>query len=560
MDVIVSLLQQAFFIVVPFVVLLGVLIFVHELGHFSVAKYFGVRVEVFSLGFGKKLIKFTRGDTTYSVSAIPFGGYVKMFGEDPQAELPEEEKKYSFAHKPVGQRIAVVLAGPLMNLFFAIFLFSVIAAYGEKMPLAVVGQVEAYSDAAKAGFEPGDRILKVDGKDVLFWNDFLSAIEPRSNQKTSVQVQRFATQEVDTLTLTPSLEKNPNILSVKRKVGYINGLNLTPTASAFGVSKPDSLAAKKSLETGDAVLEWNSQKVNTWYELVHYANQSNTDEELKITVLKKNQEERVISFSPEELQSLDFESGILSAIGLEYPLLFVAAVKEGSAAEKAGIQYGDQFLKINGDELVYWQDLVQKVKSYEPGGSPLDAVVRRNGEILNIRLEPTKLTYEDPLTKKEKKERKIGIGPLMYASAPKTEIFRTSGFGATIGRGLEETWNWTLTTCVSFLRLLENQVSAKSIGGVITIGQLASQTFQIGLSPFLKIMAIISINLFILNLLPIPVLDGGHLLFYSIEAIKGSPLSMKNLEIAQQLGLVLLMFLMVFALFNDITRVLGISW
>lgn len=164
MDQLFAFLQNSVAYLVPMIVLLGLLIFVHELGHFLVAKYYKVRVEVFSLGFGPKIFKFKRGDTTYAISAIPLGGYVKMFGDDPTADVPDEQKSVSFTHKPVGQRIAVVLAGPLMNFGFAVLIFAVVALIGERTLAPKLGDIDPKSDAYAAGFRSGDVIKKIDGE------------------------------------------------------------------------------------------------------------------------------------------------------------------------------------------------------------------------------------------------------------------------------------------------------------------------------------------------------------------------------------------------------------
>ena len=176
MTALISFLQNSVAYIVPMVVLLGLLIFVHELGHFLVAKYFKVRVETFSLGFGPKIFKFKRGDTTYAISAIPLGGYVKMFGDDPSAEVPEDMKTKSFLHKPVGQRIWIVLAGPLMNFFFAIAIFAVVAFVGEPLLAPKLGDIKADSSAFTAGFRSGDTVTKVNGQEVKTWDKLQAAI------------------------------------------------------------------------------------------------------------------------------------------------------------------------------------------------------------------------------------------------------------------------------------------------------------------------------------------------------------------------------------------------
>jgi regulator of sigma E protease len=185
-------------------------------------------------------------------------------------------------------------------------------------------------------------------------------------------------------------------------------------------------------------------------------------------------------------------------------------------------------------------------------------VLLREGKIVTAEVQPEMTTH---MTAQGGEENRftVGIMPYVIVSKPNTFIMKYSNVGQALKHGVDRSWDITVMTVMSFVRLLQAEISPKNIGGVISIGQAASATFKIGISHFLQMMAIISINLFILNLLPIPVLDGGHLVFYSVEALRGAPLSMRKIEIAQQVGLVLLVSLMVFALFNDFTRLLGVQ-
>lgn len=545
-----ELASQAVNFIIPLTILLGLLIFVHELGHFSVAKYFGVRVETFSIGFGKKIWQKTKGDTTYCLSLIPFGGYVKMYGDDPTADIPEEEKKYSFLHKPVSQRIAVVLAGPLMNFFFAILVFMMIAIVGEEKPVAVIGSVQTDSKADLMGFQAGDQILSVNGTAVKLWEEAQEVIEDNGDKKISVEVKRHATNEVLTLEGDTKIIKNPNILSSKDFVGSIGGISPMPIASAIGVSSPESPAFKAGLRTGNIIVEVNGKEVERWYELTAKIDAAIGSTESLSLKVKESPEAETKSIS------LELNEGIKNQadLGLERLDLFVGRVVEESAAAKAGLKANDHIIAMNDKPLNNWNDLVAEVRSYEETKKPIAVKLVREGETQVLNMEPTPIVQNDPITGKEKTVYAIGITTSLMGARPLLTTVRTSNLFKAVKSGINASYEWSVTTVLSFWKLLSNEVSAKSIGGPIMIGQLASQSFQIGLSAFLKIMGIISINLFILNLLPLPVLDGGHLLFYTIEAIRGKPVSMRVLEVAQTFGLILLLSLMIFATFNDITR------
>ena len=207
----------------PFIILMGTLIFIHEMGHFLVAKYFGVRVEVFSLGFGKSLYQFTRGDTTYKLSMIPLGGYVKMFGDDPTAELVSEEQQYSFLHKPVWQRIAIVLAGPLMNFFIAIPIFGLILALGYKAPANIVGDIRPNTPAYAAGFRSGDTITKINNENTESWIDVEKTISTNFDKNLSFTV-KSSTGEDKKFNIDIPKQDNKQLFGTSKYVGKIDGL------------------------------------------------------------------------------------------------------------------------------------------------------------------------------------------------------------------------------------------------------------------------------------------------------------------------------------------------
>ena len=198
--------------IVPFVILLGILVFVHELGHFAVARMCKVRVEVFSLGFGKKLFSFKKGDTTYCISLIPLGGYVKMFGEQNGDTVSESERSVSFTHKTVWQRIAIVSAGPLMNFFFAVLVFSLISVIGEETRAPVLAEIEANSAADTMGLKAGDRVLKLDSKEIKTYEDFQKILNQFQNSTVNAVIQSTDGSNKDVVLSVVSI-KNPNIFS-----------------------------------------------------------------------------------------------------------------------------------------------------------------------------------------------------------------------------------------------------------------------------------------------------------------------------------------------------------
>jgi regulator of sigma E protease len=549
MDILLNYLHSGFSAIVPFIILLGLLIFVHELGHFLVAKYFGVRVEVFSLGFGKKILSYKKGDTNYCLSIIPLGGYVKMFGDELGADISEQEKKFSFTHKPLMQRIAVVLAGPLMNFFFAVLIFAIIGWMGEEVRAPKIGDVDPASDAFTKGFRSGDSIVSVDSKSVNSWEEFQEYINEKHNQSVIVDVQRENTTLKTALTVTPALKPNSNILSPKEFVGDIDGLGFLSMAPVLGV-KYGSIAYSAGMRTGDLVVSVNETPVTFFRELENILiTKINQPIEIKIKRTFNEKTENITVKMP----SAKYSS--LISIGVESAELYLYKVVDQSPARAAGLQVGDRIVKIGKDVPYKWDDVLGSIKSYD-GNGMVSIDIEREGKITNYQISP-KLTNQMTAQGAEEKRFTVGIVPWIQMAPPAIKKLPSAGVFEGIVKGYDKTAEVTQMTVISFLRLIQAKISPKNIGGVISIGQAASETFKIGIRQFLQMMAIISVNLFILNLLPIPVLDGGHLLFFIIEGLKGAPLSMRKIEVAQQVGLVVLMSLMVLALFNDFSRLFG---
>ncbi len=534
-----GLIHQGFSFAGPLIILLGVLIFVHELGHFLVAKFFGVRVETFSLGFGRKILKKKFGDTVYCISIIPFGGYVKMYGDDPSTPIPVEEQKYSFTHQKVIPRIAIVLAGPFMNALFAVFLFSVIAGIGEEAIQAKLGDISTGSAAYTAGFRSGDVIDRVNGQSVERWEQVKKSIEENTGKTVEFDILRNS--QPTHVAAVPVSTVNKNVLSTKDVVGDIDGFTYLMKGPGIGITDPTGSAAQAGLKTGDVIRKVNGVEIDSWNELT---DQLKSDAKIEV---ERGTSTKLLTFQLPTFN--DFES-----LGLESSELYLASVMPKSGADAAGIQPGDKLSAINGKKIQRWDEVVKNVQSFDPKEEALRVTYVRSGKSTTVAVKPQIVSQPDA-TGIEQKNYALGVVTGLVLAAPHTFLAKEHGAGKIISKGFDDTVRWTKLTALSFLRLVQRRVSAKSIGGPLMIGKLASETWKIGISPFLKIMGIISINLFVLNLLPIPVLDGGHLLFFSVELVKGSPLSFRKLEIMQQVGMALLFALMAFSFFNDIVRI-----
>jgi len=349
--------------VVSVIILLGVLIFVHELGHFLVAKWSGVGVLKFSLGFGPKLFGRKVGETEYILSAIPLGGYVKMLGDTDDEELSPEDEERSFLKQGVLKRMAIVSAGPLFNFLFAIIAFAVVYAIGVPVATSRIGTVQENSPAFEAGLQSGDVVVAINDRDISQWSDLAGAVSESRDERLKIRFERE--NKVSDVYITPQAATSTNV---------------------FG----------------------------------------------------------------------------------------------------------------------------EDIETY-----------------------------------------RIGVG-----ISDETVIERKGPVGA-LATGAGQTWGWTKLTCIGMVKIVQGIVSPRELGGPILIAQMAGTQVRKGFVPFVFLMAVLSVNLGVLNLLPVPVLDGGHLAFYLIEMVTGRPVSVRWREIAQQVGFFLLILLMLFVFYNDIVRILG---
>lgn len=452
-----TLLQTLF----AFVVALGVLIVVHEYGHYTVARWCGVKVLRFSVGFGRPLWsrRYGRDGTEWSIGAFPLGGYVKFLDER-ESEVASDELHRAYNRQSVGRRSLIVAAGPVANFLLAIALYWALFVYGTEELRAIVGQPPADTPAAVAGFAHGDRITAVDGEAVETWQDFRWLLARRATEVASLRIE--------------TIDQRGNINERRLDLEKIRAAGLQ----------------------GDFV------------------------EQSGLTLYRPS-----------------------------YPPV-VGKVMAGSAADAAGVVVGDRVLAIDGDPIETWRQVVLRVRG--AAGKPLLFVVDRQGRRLELRI--------TPLGEDEGGQPIGRIGLQVDTSGtPAVEMFTLVRYGpaTAFGKALFETWDKSVFSLRMLGRMLTGQVSWKNLSGPVTIADYAGQSARLGLSYYLKFMALVSISLGVLNLLPIPLLDGGHLLYHAFEAIKRGPLSARTMEIGQQIGLAVLVLLMAFAFYNDINRLLS---
>ncbi len=535
--------------VVAFIVVLGILIFVHELGHFLVAKRFKVGVEKFSLGFGPKLVAKQVGETEYRISAVPLGGYVKMIGEDPQEPLAPEDRARSFNNQSLLKRFLIVAAGPASNILFAVVVFAGMFMIGYPSEDTTIGLVDQGSPAWDAGIRPGDRVTAVDGDAIRLWEELSRHIRESEGAPLSLQLRRDGTER--TVSVQPRMADGTNLFGEKEKLPYL-GVQHHTLAPVVGVSDPASPAGRQGFQTGDRIVSVNGREVVSFPALGRVVSDTLAPT-LRFEVVR---EEKALSLTipldDAEVQRLAADGdAVLEGLGFSSADLFVHQVQPDSAAESAGIAKGDRIVAIAGESIASFSRL-QEVIGENPG-NPLALTLIRQGETLHLTVTPQAAQTKDALGNKTSVGR-IGIQSSYYPQPGPTLSVRYNPVRASM-KALGMTWEITELIMVSLVKLIQQVIPAETIGGPILIAQLAGQQIQYGILELFKFMALISINLGILNLLPIPILDGGHILFFAVEGLMGRPLSMRKREIAQQVGLFLLISLMVFAFYNDLMRV-----
>ena len=423
-----------------FLFVLGVLVFVHELGHFLMARRLGVRVLTFSLGFGPKILKATRGDTEYCVSAIPLGGYVKMageHGEENRSGAPDE-----FMSKTKWERFLVLIMGPAMNLVLAVLVMWLVLYQGAEEPAyeeepPVVGRVVEDSPAARAGIAPGERIVSVAGRAVETWNALFMEVLPRAEREIPIVVRGVEGRE-RTLQVTPD--------------------------------------AQTSFEMGDL--------------------------------------------------------GVGPAVHPQ-----VVQVMPGEPAERAGLRARDVIEAVDGESVDH-AELIERINASPD--VPLTLAVRRSGEPLEVRVTPA---------------LRGDIGLTGMTVAPYETRIVEPGFIEAFGMSLERNYEWSGLIFQTLWGLLTAETSPRQLVGPVGIAQLSGSAAQVGWVQLFSLMAMISLNLGILNLLPIPVLDGGHIFIMGMEGVARRDFSMRVKERMLLAGFVVLMMLMVTVIYNDLTRI-----
>jgi regulator of sigma E protease len=532
--------------ILGFVLVLIPLVVVHELGHFLFAKLFKVRADAFSVGFGPVILKKKWGETEFRLSAIPLGGYVKLLGEDPSVELSEEDRKRSLHAQKPWKRFFIFFGGPLFNFIWAAIVFMAMMAIGEPQISTVVGRVLHDSPAAKAGIIAGDKISAIDGTKVEKLEDLYTLLTDKPSTDVELSIER-AGKTVPVRFATGS-EDGFSVYGEKKSVGTIEGIIPSGRSTRIGISSPDSIAAKAGIKAGDEVVSIAGTPVKTFEELeTAYSSLKLAAGAPLLLKIKSEGAEQEVSLAGKWSGDLGVDFGIHSTE------LFIEQAIPGTPAEKAGIKKMDQLIAVNGSPIRSFFELRRKIQKSGEEKGKVNVTVVREGKTMTFEIIPQETTERDPLLKKLK-QFTIGVMPMASMLEPVMVIERTLNPFQLLYRGTARMIDLSQKNLVSIFKMIMGQVSVKSLGGPILIGKLAGDSISRGLLDFLKMMAILSIGLGVLNILPIPVLDGGHIVLLGIEAVRGRSLSLKQIEVVQSVGLAVILFIMIIVMKNDISR------
>lgn len=450
--------------IIAFIVTLGILVTIHEYGHFQVAKWCGVKVIKFSIGFGKPLWskKFGVDQTEFAIAAIPLGGYVKMLGEGQSAEDEDysgQDMSRALNRQSVGKRMAIVLAGPLANLLLAIVLYWALFMSGTVGIKPFVGDSIENSPAAISKIKPGVLIQKINGKDVVTWQDvrWILLNETLKNEQVEIQV-------IDKV----------NEIQVHR---------------------------------------------------------------LDLSKLDKDEVERDVL---EKLGLTIFQPKVHARVG---------EIVKGSPADFANLQPGDLVLSVNNNKIPDWDTFVQQIKQHPK--QPLEVLVQRESGELYLTVTPEAVNENGKLV------GRIGAGvKIDQSEMDQYLVIKHFTVAGALISGIEKTWQTSIFSLKMLGNMLSGNISWKGMSGPVSIASYAGQSANMGVKVFIGFLALVSISIGILNLLPIPILDGGHFMYYMVEFLTGKPVSEAAVNIGQKIGLFLLGWMMVLALYNDMNRLI----
>jgi regulator of sigma E protease len=544
-----------------FLLLVGVLVVIHELGHFAAAKLLDVKVLRFSLGYGRPLVRVKLRETEYQIAVFPIGGYVRLLGIE--GETPNKaDRGRSFASRPLWQRLVIVLAGPAANLLLPVAIYFVFFAGHTMLPAAVVGDVFEGSVAQRAGLEPGDHVLEIDGRAMRYWEDIESVVQHSAGKELHVRVSRNGkTFERYVTPIEEAVYSKDRDGKVSRQ-GRI-GVKYAPYVPLVGVIDQQSPAGHAGLRTRDLLISVDGQPVRNWSDV--QARLGKLARRASIVYFRGTEVPGVPQL---ELLSAGFADLVPDTVisptgerqtytGLEHAEMFVARVDPGSPADGAGLKPGDLIVALDDKPVTHWMDLDQRLQAEPTRAFKLTwrrAATGGKTEMLSAEV--------TQVWRKDRDEYSHTVTNLVFGAHH--DVDRGTGamvpiegrISYAMSKALERTGDTVRTVVTGFVQILGGDTPSDAIGGPLMMYTVASVSGNQGWASFLLMLALISVNLGLINLLPIPMVDGGHLLIFAIEGARRRPLSPKAKERIQQVGLAVILLVLLLASRNDVMRFL----
>lgn len=541
-------LQSAGFTLLSFALVISVVVFFHELGHLLVAKAVGVRALRFSIGFGPKLIGFHYGETEYRLSLLPLGGYVKFAGDNPYEELAPEDRGRGFLEQQPWKKGLIAFAGPAANFVLAVALYFIVFAAPHQELAAQVGYVKPQSPAAVAGLRYGDRIAAIDGQKIDGWSDLQEAIRAHAGQPLQLEVARDG--RTLPVRIVPAEHFETNVIETV-KHGRI-GISAVPRTAEVTVASPGSPAGRAGLRTFDKVVKLDGQPIANYEQFARKI--VDRGDPLRLEVLRP----REVPAPGATLWADDPVKVELPAparpgeYGIEPSDLTLFAVQPGSAAEEAGLKRGDKVLAVNGTPALSWSDEVEGALK-AAALQPVKFEVRRDGKPLTVTVTQHVRRDRDE-TGVMQDVPDLGALPDLNSFADAERIWVRYTVPDAARRAVLNTAGFVRAQALGIARIVTGHISSRAIGGPLMIADVARKAAESGWRDLVVTMGAISVVLGLMNLIPVPVLDGFHVLTALIEAVRRRPLSLRFREVANVVGIALLLTLMLYAFRNDAMR------
>jgi regulator of sigma E protease len=556
--------------VVAMLIMLGSLVIFHELGHYLVGRWCGVAIEKFSIGFGHRILSFRRGQTDYLIGWIPLGGYVKFYGSTRNEDVPDHITGQLYWNSPVWKRFLIVSAGPFANFLLAFFVFWGMVMHGIEHPPATVGDVIEGGRAQIAGILPGDRFIRVDDKEIQGWSDIERIFQKNPERPLLAVIERKG--QVIEKNVIPEAVRGRSVFGSVSQIGRV-GVALSYPSAVVTILSGQSPLAQAGLHTGDRLETWvdataQQRKIHGLHETFELFTEWKRSGHSPVKVIVRpvlitdDAKGRPVEQAQNESREIELNVKSWPEVGSDTPRQYAARLGAADSHLTIGVSRGSvKELLLPGDRLVDWnrvplRNIFHLQEIMENWRAPEVSVKIARGFTEMTLLLPLK-PLEIQLPEGAVTAYVLDVSMLGQTTMPDPDLRQERNPFKAAVLAVDEAYQQTSMMVISLWQVISGAVPAKALGGPMMIAKVAGDSARAGGLAFLASMAVISINLGLVNLFPIPVLDGGQLILLGAEAIKRRPLEESTVENFQKLGFVIVMSLVVLAMYNDLSRFWG---